>query len=46
MLKKPRFDINKLLELHSDGSGTAAVDETGAPVDRPEGYEPPVQESV
>lgn len=46
VLKKPRFDINKLLELHSDGSGTTVVDESGVQVERPEGYEPPVQESV
>lgn len=40
VLKKPRFDINKLLELHGDGSGTAVVDEAGVTVERPEGYEP------
>ncbi|KAK7600908.1 hypothetical protein V9T40_008349 [Parthenolecanium corni] len=45
VLKKPRFDINKLLELHSDGAGATVVDETGVAVERPEGYEPPVQES-
>lgn len=48
VLKKPRFDISKLLELHGDGGGKgveAAISE-GVPVDRPEGYEPPVQESV
>lgn len=46
VLKKPRFDINKLLELHGDGAGVTLVDETGVQVERPEGYEPPVQESV
>lgn len=46
VLKKPRFDINKLLELHGDGGGTTVVDEAGVQVERPEGYEPPVQESV
>ncbi|KAK7590107.1 hypothetical protein V9T40_001720 [Parthenolecanium corni] len=44
VLKKPRFDINKLLELHSDAAGTTVVDESGVQVERPEGYEPPVQE--
>lgn len=48
VLKKPRFDLSKLLELHGDGGkgGTGDVTEAGASVDRPEGYEPPVQESV
>jgi small subunit ribosomal protein S3Ae len=51
VLKKPRFDLSKLLELHGDGgktttepTATAAVE--GAVVDRPEGYEPPVQQAV
>lgn len=48
VLKKPRFELSKLLELHGDGGkGTAEVGaEAGTKVDRPEGYEPPVQESV
>lgn len=49
VLKKPRFDLSKLLELHGDGgrSGSeAGPSATGDPLDRPEGYEPPVQESV
>ncbi|CAG2066228.1 unnamed protein product [Timema podura] len=44
VLKKPRFELSKLLELHGDGKG--ATDEAGVKVERPEGYEPPVQESV
>ena len=49
VLKKPRFDLSKLLELHGDGGGKggeAVVSAEGAVVDSPEGYEPPVQESV
>ncbi|XP_005188852.1 small ribosomal subunit protein eS1 [Musca domestica] len=49
VLKKPRFDLSKLLELHGDGgskSTEAVVSAEGAVIDRPEGYEPPVQESV
>lgn len=47
VLKKPRFELSKLLELHGDGGGkTGEVGETGSKVDRPEGYEPPVQETV
>lgn len=49
VLKKPRFDLSKLLELHGDGGGKSSepvVSAEGTVVDRPEGYEPPVQESV
>lgn len=48
VLKKPRFELSKLLELHGDGPGSKSeeVGESGSKVDRPEGYEPPVQESV
>lgn len=37
VLKKPKFDMGKLMEMHGEGS-------SGAKVDR--GYEPPVQKSV
>jgi small subunit ribosomal protein S3Ae len=48
VLKKPRFDLSKLLELHGGGGGkgSEAVVSEGVVVSRPEGYEPPVQESV
>ncbi|XP_066593733.1 small ribosomal subunit protein eS1 [Prorops nasuta] len=48
VLKKPRFDLSKLLELHGDGGGSKSEEsgESGSKVDRPEGYEPPVQASV
>jgi len=47
VLKKPRFDLSKLLDLHGDGGGKpGTTDETGEKVDKPEGYEPPVLESV
>jgi len=48
VMKKPRLDVSKLLELHHDGGKgtTAEVGEGGVKVDRPEGYEPPVQETV
>nr|CAJ17199.1 ribosomal protein S3Ae [Georissus sp. APV-2005] len=48
VLKKPRFDLSKLMELHGDSAkgGTTETEEGGVKVNRPEGYEPPVQESV
>lgn len=50
VLRRPRFDLAKLMELHGEGSGKATVvttdPTTGEVVERPEGYEPPVLESV
>jgi small subunit ribosomal protein S3Ae len=49
VMKKPRFDLNKLMDLHGEGSGkttTTTDPATGEVVERPEGYEPPVQETV
>jgi len=47
--KRPRFDLNKLMDMHGEGSGKTVVTTdaaTGEAVERPEGYEPPVLESV
>jgi len=45
VLKKPKFDLGKLLELHQESGGP-----TGQPVavvgGKPVGYEPPVQQNV
>ncbi|XP_045473784.1 40S ribosomal protein S3a-like [Harmonia axyridis] len=47
VLKKPRFDLSKLLDLHGDsGKGGSEPGVAGERVDKPEGYEPPVQETV
>merc|ERR1712055_40197 len=49
ILRKPKFDIGRLMELHGEGSSsgkTTSGGEGGENVVRPEGYEPPVQESV
>ncbi|VVC99645.1 40S ribosomal protein S3a [Leptidea sinapis] len=45
VLKRPRFEIAKLMELHGEGGG-GKRGEVGESSERPEGYEPPVQESV
>ncbi|VCX04172.1 unnamed protein product [Gulo gulo] len=48
MLKKPKFELGKLMELHGEGtsSGKAIGDETQANVEQADGYKPPVQESA
>merc|ERR1712241_154360 len=49
VMKRPRFDLNKLLDMHGEGSGKTTVTtdpSTGEAVERPEGYEPPVMEAV
>merc|ERR1712050_692430 len=49
VMKRPRFDLTKLMDMHHETSGktTATTDpNTGEVVERPEGYEPPVQEAV
>merc|ERR1719473_1481159 len=46
VLKRPRFDLTKLLDMHGEGSGKTVVTtnpETGEVVERAEGYEPPTQ---
>jgi len=50
-LKKPKFDVHKLMEMH-DGTTAAAAPTAGGDssagfaVDRPDNYEPPLQETV
>merc|ERR1712130_337297 len=49
VMKRPRFDLTKLMDMHGEGSGeTVAVTDptTGEVVERPEGYEPPVLDTV
>merc|ERR1712176_698227 len=49
VLKRPRFDLTKLLDMHGEGSGKGTVSTdpaTGETVERPEGYEPPVLDAV
>ncbi|KAL3878366.1 hypothetical protein ACJMK2_030725 [Sinanodonta woodiana] len=47
VLKKPKFDLGRLMELHGEGTTSKpAATETGEKVERPEGYEPPILQSV
>lgn len=43
VLKKPKFDASRLLEMHGEGSASATGDSKGQKAD---GYEPPVQTQV
>merc|ERR1712113_667837 len=48
ILKKPKFDLGKLMDLHGEGSSTTktVTTEGGEKVERPDNYEPPVLETV
>jgi len=52
VLKKPKFEVGRLLEIHGDSGTTVPTkvggdgEEAGTKVDRPEGYEPPILQSV
>jgi len=47
VLKKPKFELVKLLEMHGEGAGGGAtITSDGVVLDRPDAYEPPVQETV
>uniref|UniRef100_A0A0K0F712 Small ribosomal subunit protein eS1 n=1 Tax=Strongyloides venezuelensis TaxID=75913 RepID=A0A0K0F712_STRVS len=44
ILKKPKFEHGKFAEIHADGGSYTTAE--GVVVDKPDNYEPPVQESV
>lgn len=44
ILKKPKFEIGRLMEMHTDVSTFKSAE--GEKIERPDDYEPPVQESV
>lgn len=47
ILKKPKFDLGRLMDLHGEGASKGGViSEGGEKVDRPDNYEPPVVDSV
>jgi len=46
VLKKPKFDVSRLMDMHGETSGTVITDEKGQKIERGDGYEPPVQSSV
>jgi small subunit ribosomal protein S3Ae len=49
VLRKPKFDLIKLMEMHDSSKSTAVTataGEDGQVLDRPDGYEPPVVQDV
>jgi small subunit ribosomal protein S3Ae len=46
VLKKPKFDVARLMEMHGESYSSVTVDDKGQVVERADGYEPPVQSSV
>jgi small subunit ribosomal protein S3Ae len=51
VVKKPKFDLGRLLDMHGEtgssaGQTTSAAADAGQVVERPDGYEPPIQKSV
>ncbi|KRZ33774.1 40S ribosomal protein S3a, partial [Trichinella pseudospiralis] len=46
VLKTPKFEMSRLMEMHGMSGKKADEEEIGMSVDRPEGYDPPVLDSV
>jgi len=46
VIKKPKFDVARLMEMHGESYSSVTVDDKGQRVERADGYEPPVQSSV
>jgi small subunit ribosomal protein S3Ae len=46
VIKKPKFDVARLMEMHGESYSGVTVDEKGQRIERADGYEPPVQVSV
>ncbi|KAG1670603.1 40S ribosomal protein S3a [Nymphon striatum] len=49
VLKKPKFDLGRLMDLHGEGTSKPAApgaEDTGVKADRADNFEPPVQEST
>jgi small subunit ribosomal protein S3Ae len=46
VIKKPKFDVARLMEMHGESYSSVTVDDKGQRVERADGYEPPVQSTV
>jgi small subunit ribosomal protein S3Ae len=50
VVKRPKFDLGRLMDMHGESGASraaaTAAGEAGQRVDRPDNYEPPVQDSV
>jgi small subunit ribosomal protein S3Ae len=50
VVKKPKFDLGRLMDMHGEtgtsAHGASSGGDAGQVVDRPDGYEPPIQAAV
>jgi len=46
VLRRPKVDVGKLMELHGESGTKTVTTESGEKIDRPDNYEPPVLDSV
>lgn len=48
VLKKPKFEISRLMEMHGDSQTATKIEgeDGGVKIERQEGYEPPIQDTV
>jgi len=46
VLRKPKFDVARLMEMYGESYTSVTIDDKGQRVERADGYEPPVQTSV
>jgi small subunit ribosomal protein S3Ae len=46
VIKKPKFDVARLMEMYGESYSGVTVDDKGQRVERADGYEPPVQSTV
>nr|AKV16235.1 40S ribosomal protein S3a-like protein [Pectinaria gouldii] len=46
ILKKPKFELGKLMEMHGEGKGAPAKGEVVPGGDKPDGYEPTIPDNI
>ena len=51
VVKRPKYDLGRLMDMHGESgnstvSNTQATGDAGVAMDRPDGYEPPIMQTV